>query len=59
MAGWCLSSLHYRTVLPLVVAFCLACAVLAFPYAASAYHLEAGGRALDQINESTNQQISK
>jgi len=32
---------------------------LVLPYAASAYHLEAGGRALDQINESANQQISK
>lgn len=31
-----------------------ACVFLIFPYAASAYHLEAGGRALDQIGESAN-----
>ena len=29
-------------------------AILAFPYAASAYHLEVGGSALDQIGESAN-----
>jgi len=34
-------------------------AVFAFPYVVSAYHLEAGGKALDQINESANQQVSK
>lgn len=31
-------------------------AALAFPHLVSAYHLEAGGRALDQIGESVNQQ---
>ncbi|MBC7251541.1 MAG: tetratricopeptide repeat protein [Anaerolineae bacterium] len=29
-------------------------AILAFPYAVSAYHLEAGGRALDQVGRSAN-----
>ena len=40
------------TVIILIV--CIACAVLVFPYAASAYHLEAGGRALDQVGKSAN-----
>jgi tetratricopeptide (TPR) repeat protein len=43
----------------IVLISCIACVVLIFPYAASAYHVEAGGRALDQIGESTNQQISE
>ena len=32
---------------------------LAFPYAASAYHLEVGGSALDQIGKLASQQVSK
>ena len=48
-----------RLVLGSLIVALAALIFLAFPYAASAYHLEAGGRALDQINESANQQISK
>jgi tetratricopeptide (TPR) repeat protein len=33
----------------IILTSCLACVVLIFSYAASAYHVEAGGRALDQI----------
>ncbi|MCR4408480.1 MAG: tetratricopeptide repeat protein [Anaerolineae bacterium] len=43
----------WPTIVILIV--CIALAVLAFPYTASAYHLEAGGRILDQIGESANQ----
>ncbi|MDY7042581.1 MAG: tetratricopeptide repeat protein [Chloroflexota bacterium] len=37
-----------------VLICCVVCAVLVFPYTASAYHLEMGGRALDRTSELAN-----